>query len=64
MEPVNHQGKLNFHDLKMPTEINPDMFKYLSRVMPSPVLDYETIFLEPITSVFADFQTEYERQHR
>ena len=48
-------GKLNFHDLKMPKEISPDMFKVLSRVMPAPVLDYETKLLEPITSVFADF---------
>ena len=49
------KGKLNFHDLKMPKEISPDMFKVLSRVMPTPVLDYETKLLEPITSVFADF---------
>ena len=51
----DNNGKRNFHDLKMPKEISPDMFKVLSRVMPDPVLDYETLLLEPITSVFADF---------
>lgn len=50
---------LEFHDMKMPSGICKDMFKVLSRVMPAPVLCYEKNLLEPITSVFEDFQTAY-----
>jgi hypothetical protein len=45
----------------MPTEISRDMFKVLARIMPAPVLDYEKNLLEPLTSVFCDFQSEYEK---
>ena len=38
------------------------MFKVLSRVIPAPVLDYERNLLEPLTSVFSDFQAEYQKQ--
>ena len=34
----------------------------LSRVMPEPVLDFEKTLLEPLTSVFADFQAHYNSQ--
>lgn len=43
----------------MPTQIDRDMLKMLSRVMPEPVLDFEKTLLEPLTSVFADFQAHY-----
>ena len=43
----------------MPSEISRDMFKVLSRVLPAPVLAYEHNLLEPLTSVFGDFQNEY-----
>ena len=63
LEPKSSSGdKMNFHDAKMPTEIRSDMFKMLSRVMPEPILDFEKTLLEPLTSVFADFQAEYNKQ--
>lgn len=39
----------------MPRELERDMLRLTSRVMPKPVLDYEKDLLEPLTSVFADF---------
>ena len=38
------------------------MFKVLSRVLPAPVLVYEHNLLEPLTSVFADYQSAYNKQ--
>ena len=38
------------------------MFKSISRVIPEPVLVYEMNLLEPLSSVFQDFQTEYNEQ--
>jgi hypothetical protein len=38
------------------------MLRILSRVMPEPVLDFEKNLLEPLTSVFADFQAHYNNQ--
>lgn len=35
------------------------MFDVMGRVMPDPVLDYEENLLEPLTSVFADYQAAY-----
>jgi len=47
----------------MPRELGKDMLRLTSRVMPKPVLDYEKDLLEPLTSVFADFQAEYNKQN-
>ena len=43
----------------MPSEIGKDMFKVIGRVLPSPNLEFEDKLLEPLTSVFADYQAAY-----
>lgn len=55
--------RINFHDAKMPTEISRHFFRALSRVMPEPALFFEESFLEPLTSVFCEFQDHYNRQN-
>ena len=50
---------VNFHDRNMPLEISPHIFESLGRVLPGPSLEYEAVMLEPLTSVFADFQAAY-----
>ena len=52
---VAEDDKINFHDLSLPRELDKDMLRLTSRLMPEPVLQYERHFLEPLTSVFADF---------
>jgi len=52
---------LNFHDAAAPSEISEHMFKFTSRLMPEPILAYEQHMLEPLTSVFADFQDSYNK---
>lgn len=43
----------------MPSEIRPDIFDVIGRVMPKPMLNFEEKLLEPLTSVFAEYQTIY-----
>ena len=51
----------DFHDKHMPSCISSDMFERIQRFLPMPVLDYELNLLEPLTSVFAEFQEEYNK---
>ena len=47
--------EINFHEFSLPRELDKDMLRLTSRLMPEPFLQYEKHFLEPLTSVFADF---------
>lgn len=53
---------VNFHDSPLPSELSEHMFRSTARVMPKPLLEYEKHLLEPLTSVFSDFQDSYKKQ--